>query len=135
MEFIEPYRLTVLVLGLSGALFWLQLAIVDIVGIRAKHTPGFGIEQDHNQLLFRANRALANSNESIGILLLFVLFAILSNANPNWLNDSALAYFIGRALHMLCYYLNIKVLRSIAFGVSFSALLAMFIVGLLAWIQ
>ena len=133
MEFIEPYKITVLVLGLSGILFWMQLVIVDILGIKAKHTPGFAIAQDHRQLLFRANRTLANSNESVGILLLLVTFAILSNANPTWLNNAAVAYFIGRTSHMLFYYFNIKLMRSIAFAVSLIALLGIFIAGLMSY--
>jgi len=134
MEIIEPYKLTVLVLGLTGFLFWVQLAVVDVIGIKEKHTPGFSIEQSHNSFIFRANRALANSNESIGILILLTLFAMLSSANPAWLNGFAIAYWVGRVAHMSFYYFNLKLLRSGAFAISFSALLGMFIIGLLSWL-
>jgi len=134
MEIIEPYKLTVLVLGLTGFLFWIQLAIVDIIGIKQKHTPGFSIEQSHNSFIFRANRALSNSNESIGILILLALFAMLSSANPAWLNGFAIAYLVGRVAHMSFYYLNLKLLRSAAFAISFIALLGIFIVGVLSWL-
>jgi len=134
MEFNEAYKLTVLVLGLTGFLVWLQLALVDVLGIRMKHTPGYAIEQNHESLLFRANRTLSNSNESIGILILLSLFAILSSANPAWLNGFAIAYLVGRVCHMACYYLNLKLLRSASFAISFVALLGMFIVGILSWL-
>ena len=134
MEVNEAYKLTVLVLGLSGLLFWLQLALVDVLGIKMKHTPGYAIEQNHESILFRANRAFANSNESIGILILLTIFAILSSANPIWLNGLAVAYLIGRVCHMACYYLNLKLLRSASFAISFIALLGMFIVGILSWL-
>ncbi len=134
MEIIEPYKLTVLVLGLTGFLFWIQLAIVDVIGIKQKHIPGFSIEQSHNSFIFRANRAFSNSNESIGILILLALFAMLSSANPAWLNGFAIAYLVGRVAHMSCYYLNLKLLRSAAFAISFIALLGMFIVGILSWL-
>ncbi len=134
MEVNEAYKLTVLVLGLSGLLFWVQLALVDILGIKLKHTPGFTVEQSHSSFLFRANRALSNSNESIGILILLTLFSMLSSANPTWLNGFAVAYLIGRVCHMACYYLNLKLLRSGSFAISFIALLGIFIVGVLSWL-
>ena len=134
MSFIEPYQVTVLVLGLTGFLFWLQLAMVDVVGIKNKHTPGYLIEQDHNNFLFRAHRVLANSNESAAILILFALFAMLSSADAIWLNRFALIYLVGRIAHMVFYYVNLKVPRSIAFVASFAGLLGMFVVGLLSWL-
>ncbi|MGJ8679482.1 MAPEG family protein [Paraglaciecola sp.] len=133
MDFILPYKLTVLVLGLSGLLFWLQLIIADVVSIKLKHPPGFSVEQSHNSFLFRSSRVFANSNESVGILVLFALFGILSAANPTWLNNSALMYLVGRIGHMFFYYFDLKFLRSTAFGISFIALLGMFISGAYAW--
>ena len=134
MEFIAPYQTTVLVLGLSGFLFWCQLLIADIAGIKAKHTPGFSVEQNHEQFLFRSSRVIANSNESVGVLILVCSFAILSSANPAVLNGFACAYLVGRVGHMLCYYANLKLLRSVIFAVSFVSLLGMFITGFLGWI-
>lgn len=134
MEFILPYKLTVLVMGLSALLFLLQLLIVDVVAIKAKHTPGYAIKDDHNSLLFRSHRALANSNESIGILILLIAFAVLSSVNPTWLNGLAVLYLVARFAHMLFYYLDLKALRSTAFGFSLLALFGMFVTGLLAWL-
>lgn len=133
MEFVAPYQLTILMLGLTGFLFWCQLLIADITGIRAKHTPGFSVEQDHERFLFRANRAIANSNESVGVLILASAFAMLSSANAAVLNGFACAYFAARVGHMLSYYANLKILRSVIFAVSFVSLLGMFVTGLLAW--
>jgi len=134
MDLIEPYKLTVLVFGLSGFLFWIQLAIADIAGIKKKHTPGFQIEQNHSSFLFRANRVLANSNESAAIMILLSLFAILSSANPAWLNGCAVAYLAGRVGHMTFYYGNFQLARSVAFAISFVSLLGMFVLGLMAWL-
>ncbi|MDP3516266.1 MAG: MAPEG family protein [Pseudohongiella sp.] len=134
MEIIEPYKVTVLVLGLTGFLFWIQLAIADVVGIKEKHTPGFLIEQNHNSFIFRSNRVLANSNESAAILILLSLFGILSSANATWLNVCALAYLVGRFGHMVFYYCNLQIARSVAFAISFVSLLGMFIVGLVTWV-
>lgn len=105
------------------------------MGFKLKHTPGFDVEQNHNSFLFRANRALANSNESIGILILLTLFAMLSSANPSWLNGLSIAYLVGRTSHMVCYYLNIKLLRSAAFAISLFSLLGIFILGISSWLN
>lgn len=133
MEFIEPYKITVLVMGLAGLIFFIQLVILDVIGLKTKHTPGHPISADHNDFLFRVSRALSNTNESVAIFILFVAFSILSSANPVWLNISAIVYLAGRIAHMLFYYSNLKLLRSISFVVSLIGLMAMFVVGILAW--
>ncbi|MDZ7784233.1 MAG: MAPEG family protein [Halioglobus sp.] len=135
MEFIEPYRITVLVLGLSGIAFLVQLAIADIAAVKARHTPGFAIEQNHDSFLFRSHRAFANSNESASILILVSLFSIFSSADAAWLNGFAIVYLAGRIAHMTFYYCNLKVLRSSAFAIIFIALLGMFLVGALSWLE
>lgn len=133
MEFIEPYKITVLVMGLSGLVFFIQLIVADIVGIKSRHTPGYPIEPDHNNFHFRSTRALSNTNESVAIFLLLVCFSMLSSANANLLNISAIVYLVGRVGHMLCYYSNLKLLRSISFGGSLLGLVAIFIVGIIEW--
>ena len=120
-------------MGLAGLTFFLQLAVVDVIGLKTKHTPGHPISADHNDIHFRASRALSNTNESVAIFILFVIFAILSAANPQWLNISAVVYLVGRIAHMLFYYFNLKLCRSISFGVSFIGLLSMFVIGVLPW--
>ena len=100
MEFIEPYNITVLVMGLTGLTFLLQLIIADLVGIKTKHIPGHPITADHNNFLFRASRAISNSNESVSIFILLVAFSIMSSANPQWLNISAIVYLAGRIAHI-----------------------------------
>ncbi|MFD2177828.1 MAPEG family protein [Veronia pacifica] len=134
MEFIEPYNITVLVMGLAGLTFFMQLVVLDVVGITTKHTPGHPVEADHNTFLFRASRGLSNTNESVAIFILFAVFSVLSSADPTWLNTSALVYLAGRIAHMMFYYSNLKILRSISFAVSLVGLLAMFISGLMSWL-
>jgi len=133
LEFIEPYKITVLVMGLSGLTFFVQLLVADIVAIKSRHIPGYPIEPNHNDLHFRSTRALSNTNESVAIFILLVCFSILSSANANLLNISAIVYLVGRVGHMLCYYSNLKLLRSISFGVSLLGLAAIFIVGIVRW--
>ncbi|PID64507.1 MAG: hypothetical protein CR963_00485 [Gammaproteobacteria bacterium] len=133
MEFIEPYKTTVLVMGLVGLALLIQLAISDVVGIKRKHTPGYPITADHSDFLFRASRAFSNTNETVAVFILFAAFAILSSADPKWLNAGAVVYLAGRIAHMLFYYSNLKLWRSIAFAVSLLGLITMFVAGLWAW--
>jgi uncharacterized MAPEG superfamily protein len=134
MEFIEPYKITVLIMGLAGLTFMLQLIIADIIGIKAKHIPGHPIAPDHGDFLFRASRAISNTNESVAIFILFVLFSILSYANPQWVNIGAVVYLAGRIAHMLFYYSNSALCRGISFAVSLVGLMIIFIAGMLTWV-
>nr|WP_290444145.1 MAPEG family protein [Pseudoalteromonas sp. XMcav2-N] len=130
-----PYQLTILVLGLSGGLFLIQLAIVNIIAIKQKHPPGVAVSQDPQTLLFRSNRVFANSNETVGILILVVLFAVFPGTHPGWLNGLAATYLLYRVGHMVCYYLDQKLMRSISFGVCYLSLLGIFVSGMAAWLR
>ena len=134
MDFLNPYKLTVLYIGLLGLIFLIQLFIVDLVGIMKKHKPGFPIKADYNDSHFRTHRAFSNSNESVAIFILLVLFSILSLADPYWLNMSSGCYLLGRVGHMVCYYMNLSLLRSIFFGFSLLGLIGLLIVGSLFWL-
>jgi len=134
MEYIEPYKTTVLILGMMGLLSFLQLLIADITGLKGKHKPGFPIEPDYRSFLFRSVRAHANTNETLTTFVLFALFGIFSAANAQWLNNFAIAYFVGRSLHMVFYYANVSLARSVAFVLALIGLLGMFIVSLSAWL-
>ena len=134
MEMFELYKVTILIIGLTALILIVQLLIVDLIAIKAKHTPGFPVEPNHESNLFRAVRAQSNTNESIPIFILLVIFAILSSANPEWINNFSMAYFVGRVGHMTFYYLGIGLARSVAFGVSLIALIGMLVTSFLVWI-
>ncbi len=131
MESISNYSSSVLALGGFGLLYFAQLLILDVAGLRAKHEPGSVIDGGHDDFLFRANRAHANTTESVGILILFALFAILGGADPTWTARALWAYVVARSLHAICYYLNIKALRSVAFALSLAALGSLFGIGII----
>ncbi|MCG3864494.1 MULTISPECIES: MAPEG family protein [unclassified Photobacterium] len=134
MEFLFPYKMTIWVIGSVGLLLLLQLIVLDIAILSQKHIPGFTIEANHECFLFRANRALANSNESLGIFIVFVLFALFSQPIAHWINGFAVVYLFGRIGHMLCYYFNMKILRSIFFVVSLLGLIGLFVTAVMAWL-
>lgn len=132
-EWLVPYIPTVISLGATAGLLLVQLLVADIVGIKARHRPGTPIEADHRNFFFRATRAYANTNESIAAFILLTLFGILSAASPSWLNTLSWIYVGARLAHMLCYYLNLQLLRSAVFAVGLLALFGMLVVGVKAW--
>jgi uncharacterized MAPEG superfamily protein len=131
---IEMYNITVLTIGIVGLLSLVQLLVADISAIKQKHTPGYPINPNHENFLFRATRAHSNLNESIAIFILFALFGILSSCSAYWLNAFSSIYLIGRILYMSFYYSNLKLARSASFGLSAISLLGMFFVSIAKWL-
>ncbi|MDV5170074.1 MAPEG family protein [Photobacterium rosenbergii] len=134
MEFLLEYQISIIVIGLVGLLMFIQLVIADIIAIKNKHIPGYPIKSNHRDFLFRASRAHLNTNESVAIFVLFVIFCFLSSASASVVNTCSLAYLTSRIGHMIFYYLDFKVLRSISFATSLVSLLALFFAGMLAWL-
>lgn len=127
---LEPYALTVLAMSATAALFIVQMLVLDVAGIRARHVPGAPVPADHGSFHFRATRAHANTNESIAAFILLVVIAIFSAASPKWTAVFAWLYVGGRLGHMLCYYADLRLARSIAFGISLIALVALLVLTL-----
>ena len=134
MELFDPYRITILLLGLTGLMMLVQILIADIAAIKQQHTPGYPVNPDHNNFLFRASRAQANTNESVAVFVLFALFGVFTASNALYLNAFSVIYFVSRIAHMSFYYGNLKLARSISFPLSLVGLIGMFITGLVAWI-
>lgn len=130
-----PYAPTIWAMGALTALLLIQILVVDVASIKGKHPPGMPVAADHKDFLFRAVRAHANTNESIAGFVLLALFGVLSAASPAWLNGLAWVYVIGRLGHMLCYYADLKLLRSTSFSIALAALVAMLVAGLWPWLR
>src|SRR5262245_6300930 len=128
-DWLLPYSATIWAMGIMGGLLLVQLIVLDVGGIRAGHVPGTAVTGDHSVFLFRAARAHANTNESIAAFVLLALFGVLHNAAPGWLNLCAVVYVAARVGHMLCYYADLKLMRSGSFAVAFLALVGMLVVG------
>lgn len=132
MELFSPYKITILVSGLTGLMMLIQIIIADIAAIKGKHTPGYPVNPDHNSFLFRAARSHANTNESIAVFALFVLFGVMSSSNAFYLNIFSVIYFVSRIAHMCFYYGNFKLARSISFPFGLVGLIGMFVTGVVA---
>ena len=126
---LEAYASTTAALGTMTLLLLVQLVIADITGITWKHTPGTSVAEDHGNLLFRAVRTVANTNESIAIFICALLFCVLSGASPDYTAYGAWAFVTFRLIYAICYYSNLQTPRSIAFGFSLLSLVALLITG------
>ena len=131
---IAGYEPAVFCVGLMALLTLVQLLVADFVGIAKGHRPGATVEHDHSDFLFRATRAIGNTNESIAIFMLAFAFALMSGANQFWVNAFCGVYVAGRLGHMLAYYADLRLMRSIFFGIALMALVAMLITGFLSWV-
>ena len=132
-HWLTPYVLTIWAMGAMGGLLLVQLLVLDLAGLKARHRPGTPVEPDHGNFLFRATRAHANTNESIAGFILLGFFGVLSGAPAGWLNTLSWIYVLARITHMLCYYAGVHLLRSLSFGVGLAALFGMLIAGVSAW--
>ena len=130
-----PYTPALIAFALAGALMLLQLLVADLAAIRAHHPPGSPVATNHGDFLFRATRAHANTNESIAVFLIAVSFGVLSAASPSWINFLSGVYLVARTGHMLFYYLNLQLPRSLSFAASVLSLFGMLVTGALAWLH
>ncbi len=129
---MENYLPTLWAFGAMGGMMLLQILVIDVISIRRHHPPGTAVNSDHADALFRATRVLGNTNESIAIFILLSVFAVMSAAAPNWVNGLVWLYVVARTAHMLFYYLNLKILRSVAFSFVLVALAGLLLAGLVA---
>jgi uncharacterized MAPEG superfamily protein len=128
---LTDYALTIYALGATALLMLIQVLAGDLLSIRAKHTPGTPVEADHQNLLFRASRVVANSNETVAIFILLALFCMLSGASPVYTSIGAWGYVMARTAYAFCYYSNVQIMRSVVFGISLLILFALLIIGII----
>lgn len=129
-DWLLPYQPSVLVLGAYGFLSLLQLLVADVVAIRRSHEPGTAVTGGHDDFLFRATRAHGNTNETLASVALIAGFSIAVGAAPAFVNGGLGAFLGFRLLHMTAYYLDLRLLRSVAFGLGLVAVLVVFAAGL-----
>jgi uncharacterized MAPEG superfamily protein len=129
MEILAEFQLMVAALGAMASLMLVQILLADVLAIRAKHTPGTPVDANHDNLLFRVTRVVANTNESIAVFILAVIFCVLSEASPLYTAYGAWGYVFSRAAYSLCYYFDLRTLRSVVFGVSLVFLVVLLLIG------
>lgn len=134
MEITTVYESSILALGAMALLMFLQLVFADLVGIKFKHLPGGSVPADHESLLFRSTRTVANTNESVAIFVLAILFCILSNASASFTAYASWGFVAARLAYAVFYYSNLKLWRSVTFGISLLCLLVLLVIGLSGWL-
>lgn len=124
IEYLLPYGGVLAASAALAALVLIQVLVQDFAGIRARHVPGMPVTQGHGSFHFRAARAHANTNENLPVHVLLVALVIFVGADPRWSLYAAWGFTLARLAHMLCYYLDLRLARSVAFG---AGLLAQFV--------
>ena len=130
-DFVAAYTSSLAACTVLGALIYIQVLVADLAGMKARHVPGMPVTEGHASFLFRAVRALANTNETLGLFLLLMFAALSLQANVAWVNGLAWAFVAARAMHMVCYYARWGVARGVAFGAGLAAQLGLLIVCVL----
>jgi uncharacterized MAPEG superfamily protein len=130
-ESLMPYGSSLAAWIVVGGAYLVQTLVADLAMVRARHTPGMPIASGHGDFLFRASRAHANTNESLAAFVVLSLAAMLLGASPAWTNGFGWGFALARVGHMLAYYADQRLFRSVAFAVGFACLLGLLIVGLI----
>ena len=129
MDLLNIYQGAVAAAGTMAFVMLIQVLIADFLGIRRGHVPGTAVKGNHGDLLFRATRVVANTNETIGIFVLLLVFCVLGGASQDYTSYCAWGYVVSRIAYAGCYYLDQRLLRSVVFAVSLVALFGLLIVG------
>lgn len=120
-EILAVYGPAVTACVVLAALILVQVLVADFAGIKARHVPGMPVAEGHGSFLFRAVRALANTNETLGLFLLLMGCALLLQAAPSWVNTLAWVYVAARGAHTAAYYARLGRTRGLVFGIGLAA--------------
>lgn len=132
IEYLLPYHGMLLASAVLAALVLAQMLVMDLAGMGAKHVPGMPVTGGHGSFHFRATRAHGNTNENLPVHVLLTVLAVLAAAEPRWSTYAAWTFTAARAGHMAFYYTDLRLARSIAFGLGLTAQFALLVIVLLA---
>lgn len=130
LPLLETYQLTANAWLAMAGLMLVQLSLADMLGIRGRHAPGAPVPFDPASPLFRAVRALGNTNESIAIFVLLTLACVGRGADPTATGAAAWSFAGFRAGHAACYWAGVGLARSLCFAGALLSLFALFGVAL-----
>jgi uncharacterized MAPEG superfamily protein len=129
---VNPYHVAMISYLVLGVLFLAQTLVADAAAIRAGHVPGTPVTGGHDDFLFRATRAHANTNENLAAFVVLSLAAVFLGADPWWTNALAATFVLSRLAHMLTYYFDLRSARSASFVIGLLSLAGLAIAGLAA---
>lgn len=128
IEFLLPYQSLLAASAVLAALVLVQMLVMDVAGMGAKHVPGMPVTSGHGSFHFRATRAHGNTNENLPVHVLLTVLAVLLAADPRWSAYAAWTFAAARAGHMLFYYFDLRLARSLAFGLGLTAQFALMVI-------
>jgi uncharacterized MAPEG superfamily protein len=105
--------------------YLIQAVFADVAGMRAKHVPGMPVVSGHDDPLFRAMRAQANTNENLPWFLLVTLAAMFAGVSASAAGACTWTFVTARVVHMLAYYLDIRIVRSAGFAIGLLAMIVL----------
>lgn len=109
----------------TAVLFIVQALWADVSAIRAGHDPGTAVTGGHDDPLFRATRAHANTNENLGFFIIATMAAMAYRVSPDLAGWCAWIFVAGRTIHMAAYYADLRPVRSVGFATGFVALVVL----------
>lgn len=121
----SPYLGLFQATAVLAALVLVQVLVMDVAGMQAKHVPGMPVTAGHGSFHFRAVRAHGNTNENLPLQVLLVVLVLALKVSPDLAVKAAWAFTGARAVHMFSYYFDQRLARSVAFGVGLVAQLAL----------
>jgi uncharacterized MAPEG superfamily protein len=120
-QLVATYHTSFCALVGVAVLWMIQALAVDWYGIRTRHIPGTPVSGGHSSVVFRVFRAHGNTTENLTAFVLCALLAMLLGGPAAWVDGLTVAFFAGRLGHMLCYYADIRLPRSVFFGIGLAA--------------
>ncbi len=132
---IAAYGPTLAAIAGLALLYVVQLIIADLAMDAAKHTPGTPVPGAHDNALFRASRAAANSLENMPPFWALAGAAIAASAEPLWTNALALFFLVCRVVHMGAYYADLRTVRGYSWMAGLAVMLALVVLVAMALIE
>lgn len=128
LEYLTTHQALLSAAAVLAALVLVQVLIADLAGMGARHVPGMPVTGGHGNFHFRAVRAHGNTNENLPVHVLLLVLAVLLSADPRWSGYAAWTFTGARAAHMAFYYADLRLARSIAFGLGLAAQFALLVI-------
>lgn len=132
IDWLQAYELSIYAAFAVAVMLFVQIVVADVAAIWAKTAPGKPLEFNPASFHFRASRSYHNTNESIAVFMLMLPVCIVLQAEAGLVNAMSWLYVAGRAGHMLTYYGNWPLARTISFVVALLGLLGLIAAGVMA---
>ena len=125
MNIASTYGSVIAAYAVLAVAYLIQALVADVSAMRAKHVPGMPVISGHDDPLFRATRAQANTNENLPWFLLVTLAAMFAGVGTTAAGACAWTFVAARVIHMLAYYTDVRIVRSAGFAIGLLAMIVL----------